>query len=120
MEHTQETQKYQKRSRDFLAKAHAELAAGDLEQASEKGWGAAAVMVKAVAQARGWEHKEHRHLRRAVRTLAKESNDKDLRPLFQVANDLHTNFYEHHDDADEVAADLSAVGTFVDKVERFL
>ena len=116
----QETLTYRERSRVFLAKAHKELEAGDLEQASEKAWGAAAVMVKAVAQERGLKHNEHRHLRGVVRMLARESNDRELRRLFQVANDLHTNFYEHHDDADEVTEDLRAVVRFVDKVERFL
>ena len=39
----------------FLTKAGGYLAEGDLLQASEKGWGAAAQMVKAVAEARGWD-----------------------------------------------------------------
>ena len=49
----QQTKTYQERSWAFLAKAREELAVGDLEQASEKGWGAAAMMVKAVAGQRG-------------------------------------------------------------------
>ena len=49
----QETLSYQEPSQAFLGKAREELEAGDLEQASEKAWGAAAVMVKAVAEARG-------------------------------------------------------------------
>ena len=43
-------------ARDFLARAREYLAAGDLHQASEKGWGAAAHMVKAVALAQGWKY----------------------------------------------------------------
>ena len=46
--------------RDFMAKAQAYLAEDDLLQASEKGWGAAAQMVKAAAEMRGWPHKNHR------------------------------------------------------------
>ena len=38
-------------ARDFLEKSREYLAAGDLHQASEKGWGAASHMVKAVAVA---------------------------------------------------------------------
>ena len=49
---TQE-QIYRERSRAFLVKARTEFDAGDLEQASEKAWGAAAMMVKAVAERRG-------------------------------------------------------------------
>ena len=40
-------------ARDFLAKSREYLTQGDLHQASERGWGAAAHMVKAVAIAQG-------------------------------------------------------------------
>ena len=44
------TQKYRNDSRTLLAQARAELAQGDVRQASEKGWGAAALMLKAIAE----------------------------------------------------------------------
>ena len=47
------TQAYQQASQRFLAQAKQELAAGDLPQASEKGWGATAQILKAVAEQRG-------------------------------------------------------------------
>ena len=53
---------YREAGRHLLAQAHAELEAGDLRQASEKGWGAAAQMVKAAAADRGWSHRSHRDL----------------------------------------------------------
>ncbi len=40
-------------ARDLLAKSREYLTQSDLHQASEKGWGAAAHMVKAVAIAQG-------------------------------------------------------------------
>ena len=43
---------YREQSRRFLEQARSELREGDLAQASEKGWGAASQMVKAVAEAR--------------------------------------------------------------------
>ena len=46
---TQQVKTYQERSREYLAKAFEELEAGDLTQASEKGWGAAAQIVQAAA-----------------------------------------------------------------------
>ena len=58
------TQQYQQASEHFLAQARLELAGGDLAQASEKGWGAAAQMLKAIAERRGWEHNRHRHYHR--------------------------------------------------------
>ena len=42
------------------------LAEGDLLQASEKGWGVAAQMVKAVAETRGWRHSTHGDLYHVV------------------------------------------------------
>ena len=47
---------YRAAGRELLAQAKQELAAGDPRQASEKGWGAAAQMVKALAADRGWPH----------------------------------------------------------------
>ena len=46
-------------ARDFLAKSKVYLRDGDLRQASEKGWGAAAHMAKAVAATNGREHEHH-------------------------------------------------------------
>ena len=48
---TQRTQYHDATGREFLARARAYLAENDLLQASEKGWGAAAQMVKAAAEA---------------------------------------------------------------------
>ena len=47
------TQQYQQASEHFLAQARRELADGDLAQASEKGWGAATQLLKAIAVQRG-------------------------------------------------------------------
>ena len=45
------TQTYQQASQRFLAQAKEEMAAGDLQQASEKGWVAATQMLKGHRQA---------------------------------------------------------------------
>lgn len=116
----QETLTYRERSRAFLVKAREQLEAGDLEQASEKAWGAAAVMVKAVAEARGLKHEKHGHLFGVVRVLARETSDRELRGLFHVANGLHSNSYENWLDIDDVAEGLENVERFVEKIERFL
>ena len=65
----QRTTTYKEQSRVFLAQAYEELAEGDLPQASEKGWGSAAQMVKAIAEERGWRHFSHRDIMRAVSAL---------------------------------------------------
>ena len=97
------TQTYQQASQRFLAQAKEELAAGDLQQASEKGWGAAAQMLKAIAEQRSWEHGKHRHLSRAASRLRAETGDRDVYRFFSVANDLHGNFYENEMSAEDIA-----------------
>ena len=62
------TQKYLESSRSLLSQAKSELTAA-VRQASEKGWGAAAQIVKAIAVHRGWEHQANRELFRAVDRL---------------------------------------------------
>ena len=104
---------------EFLIKGRAHLAEGDLLQASEKGWGAAAQMVKAVAETRGWQHKTHADLYRAVALVAEELSNPRVQNLFRSASALHQNFYEGDmpetgvatglDDAQEITDLLAAV-----------
>ena len=111
------SQNYQTASRHLLAQAHEELAAGDTRQASEKGWGAAAQIVKSVAEQRGWEHRNHAALYRVVRRLADETGDEDIRRLFDIAGNLHVNFYENWNNAENVAGGIADVARLLDKLE---
>ena len=97
----------------LLEQARAELDRGDTRQASEKGWGAAAQAVKAVAQGRGWEHNTHGDLFRAVRLLGAEPGNTELTGLFGSANTLHVNFYENWLTSADVRGDLVDVIRFV-------
>ena len=108
---------YQHKSRYFLAQAREELATGDLAQASEKGWGAAAQMVKAIAEQRGWDHRGHAQLFRAVDILANETGDDDIDRLFKVASALHVNFYEDWSSAASIARGLEDIARLVSKLE---
>ena len=110
------TNNYQLASRQLLAQGQEELAKGDARQASEKGWGAAAQIVKAVAELRGWGHRGHGQLHSAVTRLRNETGDPDIHRLFQVANSLHVNFYENWQEAQSVSEALDDVETFLDKV----
>ena len=116
----QETLTYRERSRVFLEKARAELEAGDFEQASEKAWGAAALMVKAAAQQRGERHRQHAFLSTLVDDLADETGDAELVPLFDSANALHSNFYESRFGGRAVRRRLVSVERFVEKMARIL
>ena len=108
---------YRAASRTLLAQAVTELAAGDTRQASEKGWGATAQMLKSIAEQRGWEHKGHRLIRRAASRLADETGDAEIRRLYRVADSLHINFYENLDTVADVAAGLEDVGRLLEKLE---
>jgi hypothetical protein len=103
---------------DFMEKAWKYLDEGDLAQASEKGWGAAAQMVKATAETREWRHNAHAELYRAVDRLADESGDEQLRVLFHSASSLHINFYEGWMPRRMVQSGLVQVGELVAKLER--
>ena len=104
-------------SRRLIAQARAELQAGDLLQASEKGWGAAAQAVKSVAETRGWPHNGHRQLFQTVRRLVAETGDEDIRTAFTHAGALHTNFYEGWLEREAIEAHLSKVAGLVEKLE---
>jgi hypothetical protein len=81
-------------SQKTLQDAEALLARGDYHQASEKFWGAAAVMVKAIAEGRGWPHGSHRDLYRVISRLVQETGRQELGNVFLLASQLHVNFYE--------------------------
>ncbi len=114
------TQQYQQVGEHFLAQARQELAAGDLPQASEKGWGATTQMLKAIAEQRGWEHNRHRHYHQAANRLRAETGDGDIHRLFAVASALHENFYENDMDADLVSESIDDVAALLDKLSRLL
>ena len=102
---------------EFLAKARTYLAEDDLLQASEKGWGAAAQMVKSVAEARGWPHNGHHHLWHAINRLAEETGDREMRTAFGLAGTLHTNFYEGWLPGEHVAEYLNQIEGLLSKLE---
>ena len=104
----------------LLAQAYEELEKGDLAQASEKAWGAAAQMLKAIAEERGWRHHSHRALHGVMNMLFRETNDSELVDLFSSANYLHVNFYENTYSEDFIEGRLRQVERFVDKAEGLL
>jgi len=108
---------YQELSAEYLRHAQSRLAAGDLTQASEKGWGAASVLVKAAAESRGWRHDGHRELWQALARLADETDDGEMRRQFGLAGALHTNYYEAWLDAQSVEEYLGEVEPLVGKLD---
>ena len=104
-------------SRELLTKALEAVAQDDLLQASEKGWGAAAHLVKGLAEKRGWQHGGHRQLYQTVNRLAQEASDREIRILFNSASALHTNFYENWMPREMVEESMLQVKEFLDKLE---
>ncbi len=108
---------YRQQAREFLIKARDYLAQDDLHQASEKGWGAAAWMAKAVAEAQGWEYESHNQfnivLNNAARVLFGRSHPAygRLHELSGIARALHQNFYTRKRflDAEEINTNLGNV-----------
>ena len=106
---------YETQAREFLDRSREYLSAGHLHQASEKGWGAASHMAKAVAGAQGWTYEYHGQfggvLRKAGNLAENEDARLEIRAASAVANRLHTNFYQRKRDLDpqEIDEDLEQV-----------
>ena len=107
---------HETQAREFLAKARDYLTAGDLHQASEKGWGAAAHMAKAVAVARGWEYETHADFSVVLNQAWQTTGNDRLRALRGIANDLHGNYYrrKRHLNAEVIGRDIESVAELVE------
>ena len=107
---------YEAQARGFLAKGREYLAAGDLHQASEKGWGAAAHMAKAVAEAQGWEYEKHRDFSRVMNQASLTTGNDRFRELRSIANELHINYYERkrHLNAEIIVRDIESTAELLD------
>jgi hypothetical protein len=78
----------------YLKEAESLMEKGDYVQASEKFWGAAAEVTKAVAAKRGKTIESHGELFNFVSKLRDELGDPELPRLFASASALQQNFYE--------------------------
>ena len=99
---------HEAQSREFLAKSRQYLAAGDLHQASEKGWGAAAHMAKAVALSQNWQYTRHSQFHRLMNQAGQATGNPRLRHLHGRAEILHINFYDLKAELsrDEISRDI--------------
>jgi hypothetical protein len=86
--HLKLSQKYMDDAEEYLRKR-------DYIQASEKAWGAASQIVKALAAKEGRELRSHASLWEYMDELAERLRDKELRYLWGRAKNLHQNFYEN-------------------------
>ena len=98
-----------KTSRVMLEQSGQEFQKGDVVQASEKSWGAAAHAVKAISESRGWRHEGHGDLFRAASRISSELAQPRVWELFHVASANHKNFYEGWLEDEDVEKGLEAV-----------
>ena len=110
---------YRQQAREFLSKSRQYLAEGDLHQASEKGWGAAAWMTKAVAEAQGWQYKRHEQFADVINRSLRLSGDARLRQLRAEASELHGYFYTRKQflDPDDIAEGLNRMAALLKILE---
>ena len=107
-------------SRELLAKAWAELAAGDLQQASEKAWGAAAFALKAVAERRRWFNDADWKLGRIAAILALELDDRSITAGYLGTREAHYNFYHHEFGAWQIAMFIEDAARMLHNLEPAL
>ena len=107
---------YESQAREFLTKSREYLAQGDLHQASEKGWGAAAHMAKAVAVAQGWSYDSHADFSEVLYQARQLTGNSGLAGLRGIANDLHLNYYKRkrHLNADSIGEDIDRIAELLD------
>ena len=96
---------------EFLTESRNYLAVGKLHQASEKGWGAAAHMAKAVAVTQGWQYATHADFSSVLNEARRLTGNARIPDLRGRANDLHGNYYKRkrHLDADAIGEDIESV-----------
>ena len=109
-------QQHTQTAHEFLDAADREFAVGDTMQASEKMWGAASHAIMAIAQRRGWPHGTHRSLSQAVRRVAQELDDLEMRGMFAMAEQFHANFYHGHLEGFQVEDYREEVRRFISKL----
>ena len=116
------TQIHVQQSRDFFAKARRYLEEDDLHQASEKGWGAAAHMAKAVAMAQGLSYERHDEFFKVMYEAQRLTGEPRLRAWGNTASALHGFFYLTKDllDHDAISGNLDDVNSLLDALETLV
>ena len=107
-------------SRELLAKAWQELDGGDLLQASEKAWGAAAFALKAAAEKRRWFNDADWKLGIIADILSAEMDDPGITAGYLGTREAHYNYYHHEFGAWRIAALIEAAARMISSLEPVL
>ena len=109
--------KYAAMSREYMERAEDYLRQGDLKQASEKSWGAAACALKSIAEERGWLHQSHSLLNDISGQIVDELARSDLHDMFAVARSMHQNFYENWEPEGVVEYSVGRIKEYLAELE---
>ena len=109
-------------AREFLGRSRQYLNEGDLHQASEKGWGAAAHLAKAVAASQLWDYEHHDQFDNVMENARHRFRQPSVRNYSQAAHSLHRNYYKHPSllSTDTIREDIDDVGRMLDALEPFV
>ena len=106
------------RSWHFLSLVDGEVANGELEEAGNKLWGAAAHAIKAAAEKRGWQHGSHAMLEETVLRLIDDGGAPPrLLNYYRSANWFHTRFYSGPPHPDQIRDGQREVAEFIETLE---
>ena len=109
---------YREQSRHFLDLVDDELARGELEEASNKLWGAAAHAIKAVAESRGWQHNGHALLEATVVRTVSQGAPAHLVGLYDLASRFHRGFYSDQPfTSNQISAGKQPISEFIQALE---
>ena len=111
---------YRHSAHELLQKARDELSAGDSRQASEKGWGAAAQMLKAIAEQTGAPHHSHASLARMASEVYGQTGEDSIATWFAISQNLHINFYEDNLSEEFIQIYLNQISLLVNRLDRYL
>ncbi len=109
--------KYAAMSRDYMGLAEGYLRQGNLVQASEKSWGAAACALKSIAEQRGWHHQSHSLLYDISNQITDELGRSNLHDMFVFAKSMHQNFYENWEPEEGVEYAVGRIKEYLAELE---
>ena len=109
-------------ARDFLRRSKSYPESGDLHQASEKGRGAAAHIIKAVAAANSWEYEDHEDFVNVIANARHKYRQPGLPRMSNAAQELHGNYYRRKRflDAGTIRGDIEDVESMVGVLQPFI
>ena len=102
-------------ARNFLERSKSYLARGDLHQASEKGWGAASHIIKAVAVANGWEYESHDQFENVVVNARQRYRQPGILDMSRAGEALHKNYYKR-----DLLLNANIISEDIQRVERMV